>query len=239
MTTNRLTISGHTDFSALKDKGFTLLEILLAIFIFSILVTTVFGSFNFLMKNRTGLIDIIEIDNMSSRFIQRLVLDLESIHISPHTTFAILKNRDIPDPYPIKGGNVIQGHHDGPALRFYSHSHLPFYNSSITGVAEIIYYLEKVSHDTNNLKRSDRLFHNKPFEPSDKDPIVCESVKFLSFSFFDKEGNRFDQWDSDSQEFDFSTPSAIAISFQVAGESGNYDFKTMIRIPVTRDDYEK
>lgn len=235
---NKPIISVHTSFYDHKKKGFTLLEILLALFIFAVLVTTVFGSFNFTLKNVNSLKDIMKIHDMGSRCIQRMVLDLESIHVSPQTIFETHKSRDISDPHPVRGGPRISGSYGNPALMFSSHAHLPFYGHGSTGVAEIVYYMEKTAYNDGRLKRSDRLFSDTSFEPSEKDPVVCESVASLTFSFFDSEGNQYGHWDSNSGEFSFSTPSAIGIFLEIEGESGLYPFKTLVSLPVVRKKLE-
>ena len=236
---NKHIILVHTGFYDHNKKGFTLLEILLAIFIFSILVTSVFGSFNFILKNVNGLKDIMEIHDMGSRCIQRMVLDLESIHVTPQTIYETHKSRDISDPHPVKGGPRISGSYSNPALMFSSHAHLPFYGHGGTGVAEIVYYMEKTTYNDGRLKRSDRLFSDTAFEPSKTDPVVCDSVASLTFSFFDCEGNKSDYWDSNSGEFSFSTPSAIGIYLEIEGKSGIYPFKTLVSLPVVRNKIEK
>jgi general secretion pathway protein J len=210
----------------------------LAIFIFSILVTTIFGSFNFLLKNEPVLNDIIEIQNMGNRSLQRILTDLESIRITPPTIYKMQKSRDVSDPFAIKGGKSLSGLYGNPALRFSSQAHLPIYGNSDRGVAEIVYYLEKISQNTGVLKRSDRLFNDTVFEPSEKDPVICESVISFNVSFFDKQGNEYDHWDSESREFYFSTPSAIGIFIKISGKSEIHDFGTVVKIPVGRDEME-
>ena len=85
------------------------------------------------------------------------------------------------------------------------------------------------------MKRADRVLVDKPFEASEKDPAVCESVESISFSFFDREGNEFDRWDSDSEEFGRATPAAVEVRIRIAGESGPFDLGTRVTIPVFRE----
>jgi general secretion pathway protein J len=56
----------------------------------------------------------------------------------------------------------------------------------------------------------------------------------LSFKFYDKDGIEFDVWDSDSDEFGYATPKAIAIKLDLAKKTVSHTFETMVSLPISR-----
>jgi prepilin-type N-terminal cleavage/methylation domain-containing protein len=64
------------------DRGFTLMEILVATAILAIVVTTVLASFNSVFSTTEVLDDSADIYEMAKNCLKRLALDLESIHVA-------------------------------------------------------------------------------------------------------------------------------------------------------------
>jgi general secretion pathway protein J len=56
----------------------------------------------------------------------------------------------------------------------------------------------------------------------------------LSFKFFDKDGLEFDVWDSDSDEFGYATPVAIAVKLELLNKAETHTFETMVSLPLIR-----
>ncbi len=232
---NALSISSPTDSCVRNKRGFTLVEILVAMFVFAILASTLFGSFNFLFKNVDALKDAGVVHDMASRCLLRFIVDLESAQVTPRAFYTVSDSIGESDPFRIVGGVGIPGSDGEPGLRFSSRAHLPFYGHSEEDSAEIVYYFDREDDGSGVLRRADRVFAEEPFEASEKDPVVCESVESVSFAFFDGEGNRFDHWDSDSVSFDYSTPTSVEIRLGVSGKSGIFEFGTRTAIPVVRE----
>ncbi|NJL59202.1 MAG: prepilin-type N-terminal cleavage/methylation domain-containing protein, partial [Desulfobacteraceae bacterium] len=64
----------------MNKNGFTLIEILIAIFIFAIIVTTIFGSFNAVFSHSAAIREGTEIYEMARNCIDRMMTDLEAIY---------------------------------------------------------------------------------------------------------------------------------------------------------------
>ena len=120
-------------------------------------------------------------------------------------------------------------------LRFTSRAHVGFEKSFREGIAEIIYYIKAGDDGHLTLKRADNLYPYPEFEEKGSDPALCKHVKSLSFKFYDKEGTEFDVWDSDSDEFGYATPKAIAIKLELANKAASHTFETMVSLPVSRE----
>ena len=241
---NRRTIPSGFFFRA-APEGFTLLEILIAIFIFSVVITTIFGTFNAVIsrteaiKNGTGDYE------MARTCLNRMVSDLTAIYVDQKPLYKPPDIDDEPDPYGFVGKEDSTGGKSFSFLRFASNEHLSMTGKAEKGIAEIVYYVKEINNpDTGTeyvLKRSDTLYPEKDadeFEPKDSDPVLCEKVEELTFVYFDAEGNTHEQWDSDSDGVKYATPSAVEIRLKITNGDDSYQFTTQTRLPVYREKFE-
>lgn len=219
--------------------GFTLLEILIAISIFAVVVTTIFGSFNFVFGNvdavEKGMTDY----EMAGDGLNRMVADLQSIYVSLPPAYRTPENTDEPDPHRLVGEVDSLGGGEFSRLRFTSLSHLPVGRDQRQGIAEITYYLQQQPDSTLTLKRSDRLDFSEPLENRRNDPILCEHVRALKFTYLDAEGDEQDRWDSEAELFEFATPRAIRIRLAAGSDQQTHAFEVLISLPVYRENPEE
>ena len=64
------------------SPGFTLLEILIAIFIFAIIITTIFASYRIVFSNTDTINKDITSYEMARNCLNRMIMDLQSVHVS-------------------------------------------------------------------------------------------------------------------------------------------------------------
>ena len=224
--------------SSRDAPGFTLLEILLAILILAVVITTILGSFNAVFSTTDTLDNSARIHAMAKTCLNRMVADLEGLTISQRPFYKPPDYDDPPDPYRI-AGTASEGDGIGFAnFRFASRAHLPMEKSKRTGIAEIHYYIMAREDGLPVLKRSDKLYPYPPFEENSSDPVLCERVKSLAFTYYDDEGSDYEIWDSDSEEFNYATPTAVEIRLEIGDETESYTFKTMVRLPIHREKSE-
>ncbi|MGD8725603.1 MAG: hypothetical protein PVG00_16800, partial [Desulfobacterales bacterium] len=144
-----------------------------------------------------------------------------------------------PDPYRlVASADEIGGTGFAQTIRFTSRSHLPFENSSGKGIAEIVYYFQTTNDGYLELRRADNTYPYPEFEKKGSDPVLCKYVKSLSFKFYDSDGSEFDAWDSDSDEFGYATPTAIAVKLELAKNAETHTFETMVSLPLIRERVE-
>lgn len=222
-----------------NNSGFTLLEILLAVFIFSIIMTTLFGAFSMVFSSADVIDENIAANEMAKSCLTRMTDDLQSIYVTPDIRYIKPELNSDPDPYRVVGENVSTQGKDFPKLRFTSSAHIPFGKGISFGVAEIIYYVSETKENRIVLRRSDRINFDTPSETEDADPVICESIRSLRFTYYDKEGTGHESWDSDTAEFKHETPLAIEIQLEIGDESGSFLFKTRVNLSVYRIESEK
>lgn len=218
------------------DKGFTLMEILVATAILAIVVTTVLASFNSVFSTTEVLDESADIYEMAENCLKRMTLDLESVHVTQRPLYKPPELDQPPDPYRfVATVSDTGGTGFAQNLRFTSRAHVGFEKSFREGIAEIIYYVKAGDDGHLTLKRADNLYPYPEFEEKGSDPALCKHVKSLSFKFYDKEGTEFDVWDSDSEEFGYATPKAIAIKLELSNKAVSHTFETMVSLPISRE----
>lgn len=219
-------------------KGFTLMEVLVAIAILAIVVTTILASFNSVFSTTEVLDESADIYEMAKSCMKRMMLDLESIHIEQRPIYKPPELDQPPDPYRLVATTNDIGGTGFAQIRFASRAHVSFEKSPKAGIAEIVYYVQAKEDGLPVLKRADNLYPYPAFEERSSDPVLSKYVKSLAFKFYDKEGTEFDVWDSDSDEFGYATPSAIAIKLELASKTASHTFETMVSLPIIREKAE-
>ncbi|WP_207680262.1 PulJ/GspJ family protein [Desulfonema magnum] len=224
------------------SSGFTLIEILIAIFIFSIIVTTIFGSFTSVFSSAKMIDEDIDAYEMAKNCFDRMILDLRSVRISSEFNYIRpgIGTDNPPDPYRIVGDISYAETGSFSRIRFTSQTHLPLEKSTQDGIAEIVYYVQSTDDDSYVLRRADSLypykrFEGKVFEEKKTDPVLCENIKSLEIKYYDDEETEHDHWDSESQEFKYATPRAVRIKLEFGDDSASLLFETMVSLLVYRE----
>ena len=219
--------------------GFTLIEVMVSILIFSIIITTIFASFRSVFFSADKIDVGLDTYGMAGSCLNRISLDLSGITIVQPPEYTKPETDSPPDPYRVVGDQSEVSGADFPRLRLASRSHVPLDGSVHESIAEIVYYVSEDEENGYNLRRSDRLYPYTPPEEQAGDPVLCERVKSLVFTYYDNEGTAHDTWDSESKDASYATPKAINIRLEVgAEESVSMVFETMVMLPVVREAME-
>jgi general secretion pathway protein J len=216
------------------DRGFTLLEIVIAIFIFSVIVTTIFGSYNSVFTGAEVINEGVISYEMARTSLNRMTFDLESIHVSLPPQYSPPDFNDPPDPYRIAGSIDNVQTVSFPKLRFTSTAHVSFGGKTESQIAEIVYYVQAIDNKQYSLRRADNLYPYGEFEENANDPVLCENLKSLTFNYYDREGTEYEMWDSEAEDFGYATPAAIGITLELTSGTSSLWFKTMVTLPVYR-----
>jgi general secretion pathway protein J len=225
-----------------NSAGFTLIEVLISIFFFTVIITTLFGAFNSVFSTVRSIDEGIWAYDMAKICLNRMISDLESIHVTLEYTPPDFNEEA--DDFRIEGETTDVDGSSFSKLRFTSFAHLDFGQTNKEGIAEIVYYVTSTQDRGFVLRRADNLPPFSEFEEKTADPILCENVKSLTLTYFDENGDKQEDWDSESSEVEYATPNAIGIKLEIGDEgdegdeSGSFLFETMVTIPVFREAIE-
>jgi general secretion pathway protein J len=225
-------------------RGFTLFEVLIAMFIFGVVITTVFGSYRTVFSSVDALESRIDLQEMATVTFNRLTADLRSTYVARGPAYLKPEFDDPPDPYRFILEPVYEAGGTFPRLRFTSFAHLPMGADRREGIAEIVYYVESEdgfgdAEEARVLKRGDRLPpYPETFEARETDPVLCEQVQSLEMILLDAEGEERDSWDSEATDEERATPRAVAVTLELGDENVSLFFETVIEIPVYREPVE-
>ena len=214
--------------------AFTLVEILIAIVILAIVMTTIMASFNAVFSTTGQLGSSVRYYDMARNCLERMTLDLEAVTISEPPVYKPPNMDSAPDAYRLVGSETDVGGTSFATLRFTSRAHVAFEKSVRQGIAQIVYYVSAKNDGQPVLKRADHLYPYPPFEERGADPVLCEHVQFLAFKFYDEQGDEFEQWDSESSQVGYATPTAINIVLEIGDDDRSDRFETTIRLPIER-----
>jgi general secretion pathway protein J len=220
------------------DAGFTLLELMVAIFIFGIVITSIFASYSAVFTSADVVSSGIDLYDMANICLNRITLDLQAMHLTLPPKYRKPELDSDPDPYRVVGEASDPDAGEFPRLRFGSLAHIPFDRADYGGIARIVYYVQEGLENNYRLKRSDTLSPAEPFERNESDPVLCDHVKSLKFVYYDQEGTGHEDWNSETDAFQYATPVAIEVSLEIERDGHTVHFATNVKIPVSRGNLE-
>jgi general secretion pathway protein J len=218
----------------LPTAGFTLIEILTAIFILSIVVSLVLGSFDGIFSTADQINASTDYYEMGSSALIRIVSDLTALHVMRYPRYEPPDIDDAPEMYRFVGEERLVGGKSFSWIRFTSLAHLPLNQVSREGIAQMVYYVQEDEASGYILKRSDNLYPYPEFEESDDDPVVCEQLQEFKLIFFDEAGRELESWDSEDDDTEYGTPRAVGIRLSVGETDAPFLFRTQVMLPVYR-----
>jgi general secretion pathway protein J len=209
---------------ASSKRGFTLIEILVAIAILAVVLSTIYASYISTMRVVKNLEYGDEIYYMARITLERMVLDLQSA-CKGKDSYEFMTLKDSTGKLPMKG------------VSFLSRAHLDFSGPGDSmAVAQISYELEGdpdsggfsiIRRDV--LKQGEGTTGGEGF-------ILCRRLQFVNLRFYDSTGREYPTWDSmsGSEAQRNKAPSAILIelSFINPDDAAN-PYKFMTRLLLT------
>jgi prepilin-type N-terminal cleavage/methylation domain-containing protein len=214
-------------------KGFTLIEILIAILILGIVLTTIYASY-------TGTFRIIketeydaEVYGIARSALDRFSRDLQSVALW-NGSFAF------------KTTSHYLGNREFVRLLFRSAAHVSFSeNEAPEGVAVIEYRIEEgTEKEGYALWRSDSLYRDPGKEDTAASGyLLGERVEELTWLFYDDKGKEYDSWDSggDIEAQKKKAPTSVLIRLSFVNEANRerpYLFSTRVHLPFNRPEVQ-
>ena len=214
-------------------NGFTLLEILVAMVIFSVTMMTLFSSVKTFLHSADQVKSELSVDGRFSTGLQIMAADLEQIFILQPPRYRKPGFNDDPDLYRFSGTDELVDGTLFSRLVFASTHHLNLGQDTRHGVARITYYVHPQGNSFN-LHRSDLLFpYDTEVNPC-TDPILARDIHSFTLTFIAHQGDEHDFWDSDAESFEFALPARVTIALQMAPEPSGRQIDTGMTLPVSR-----
>jgi general secretion pathway protein J len=225
-------------------EGFTLLEILIAMFIFAVVLSTIYTAYTGTFRNIEETESEAEVYEMARVALDRMVEDIGSAYMSKKIEDSEA-DEEIFHPTRFVGQADEIDDRRADTLRFVSKAHLTFTeNETDAGTAEIVYYTREHSEESGSLVlyRSD----TPNFELREGEGmtgwILCNGLHSVHFTYYDKKGDAYDSWDSTGELFRDKLPSAITITLEFVDKKdpeSPLKFMTSVAIPTAGSVYEK
>lgn len=224
-----------------KNSGFTLIEILIAIFIFAVVLTTIYTSYTGAFRIVDETESQAEIYRMARIALERMLEDLESGYIPKNPEIGISEESHPPSSQFVGEDMEIKGRY-ADTLRFTSRAHVNLSGQEQDpGAVEISYYvMENEEGDDLVLYRGDRPIFEEafPFEENTGGLVLCDRLVSVDFTYHDENGEVRENWDSTSEEFKGKLPKMVSISLEFVNNSNPevpFKFTTSVALPMSRD----
>jgi general secretion pathway protein J len=210
--------------------GFTLVEILIAIFILVLVMSTVYVSYSGILKNSRQLEEEGAIYKMARTSMDRIIKDLSSLQTSAGV-------------FDLRAEKKTLSNREFYSIYFWSASHLVFSENDEEGRPASIGYdvREDEDHESFSLWRTD-VSGAKPDKGKNTDGgfIICRNIDAFRLTFYDTEGRETDSWDSSSStggDNTGKTPAAVKIELFLVNTNDRekpYKFMTKVFLPVKK-----
>jgi general secretion pathway protein J len=215
--------------STVHERGFTLVELLIAIFIFAIVVSAVYGSYRATFQIVHGSEYRLRIANSARVVLERVTEDLGSIVTGTGGVFS-------GETHAFSGKR-------GDSLSFVSNAHLVLSKTDTLSGPALISYQVEADEETGllNLYRSDIVL--LPGTETDSDDarkhLICRGLQEFQFTYLDQDGNATDDWQVEENVSagegaateKSSFPSLVYVELKFA-ESVESDISTVFRTAV-------
>ena len=194
------------------NSGFTLIEVLIALFIGSLIFGVLYASFFQIIKSKDIVESELELYHEARVIFSRIVKDINSIY--PRGNVFLGKSNYTSDEPYFEGGLE----NDNSWIEFTSLSRAPSYNKSDSDQAQISYYIEEVEDEVEDedTKLFSLLRRENPYIGGDEDGIsyslsdriVLFRLDFFSGGDIEIEDSYSEQWNSNEN---LGVPMAVDI----------------------------
>ena len=212
--------------------GFTLLEILIAMLIFGVTLTTLYSTYTATIRNIEKAKFLAETYRKARVALERITEDLESAYLTKATT-------DTTSELGFYGKDLELEGRSSDSIQFTSSAHLVFNEETHSlGRARLNYYVSDSEDDEGFLLfRSDTMELDNNFIEAEGGLILCDNLYSVDFIYYDENGDTYEEWDSTSDLQKNKMPSRISVSLVFANEDDepSQKFQTDVAIPLVNE----
>lgn len=214
-----------------REAGFTLVELLLAIVIFSMVVSMTYAAYNTTFKIIGNARESSQYGERARITLSRLSEDLGTLYLRSSAFASDENTEDTEEKRPI-----LEFRSD--FLRFTSTAHLRFNRSELpTGHTVITYSVDAMeSADKLSLYRADSPFFSATEDEQERGFVLCHGLSEVAFSYIDEDGTSHDSWNVEgiNEGETVRLPEIVQVRLGFADEQGGGEvqyFSTAIAIP--------
>jgi general secretion pathway protein J len=224
-----------------NPRGFTLVEILIAIVIFAVVLTTIYASYTGSFRVIDETESQAEIYGMAGVAMERIVEDLESVYIGKDGENTDQDGNTGRSFRFVGEERVINGRR-ADTLRFISCSHINLSGQDQDyGTTRVGYMVrESDGGDDFVLYRNDRptFEEDNPIGEEADGLVLCEGLVSVAFGYHGENGAFFPSWDSDLDAMKDRIPKSVSVSLEfknVSDPEHTIKFTTSIALPMERE----
>jgi type II secretion system protein J len=222
----------HLEPPPAQPSGFTLLEILLALAILALVLSSLFSAYSETIT-ATELVEASrEVDQAVRLTLAQMADDLKSLYQQE------VKGDPKDSPYRFQGGSEGSDGEAVEILNFASTAHLGFDPAGPSmSVNRIAYVLKKSGEGERyfQLIRRERPFADFQGQGEETEMELADNVEELAVTYRDEAGTTLTEWDSASPEHGGRPPRLVQIRLKVAaGTSGGSRTFTAVVAPMAR-----
>lgn len=210
------------------SRGFTLVEILIAIFILGVVLTTIYAAYSGTLGVIKELDDESRIYKMARVTIDRISRDVCASQRSGSVFVFQSEKKSI-------------GRREFNTLFLWSAGHLVFEEDELSGQpASIAYFVKEEKDGSFSLWRSD-VAGPKPStdKKNEGGVIICQNLRALNLKFYDAGGKDYDVWDTQSSIEQQKGKPPMLVQIELTMENMRdtekpYKFTTKVFLPVRK-----
>ena len=210
-----------------RPGGFTLLEILVAIAILALVVSSLYGAYSGTMETTEKVESVRNVDQVARLALVQLADDFKCLYYEK----AQKEGED--SPYHFGGGTGLELEGEsGPIVSFATTSHLGFEMSFPNlRINRVGYILEKQGDSdlSYTLVRQETGFADLPGEHDETVVELADGIESLTLTYVNEDGQTFSQWDTRAAETEGLLPRLVHIRLEMAGEKSRV-FTTSVAI---------
>ena len=212
-------------------NGFTLLEILIAIFILATVLSTVFASYTGTLRMVTETESQAETYQMARIAFERIIEDLESFYLPEHSETSEVGEEEQPFEFT------------NTSLRFPSRAHVVFSKEDQSwGTTEISYEVKEGDEGEGMIlyrREKPQWGEEEASEEGEGGLPLCEKLVSVNFAYYDAEGKDTEDWDPESEE---GMPKIISVALEFVNPSDPetpLKFATSVTLHISKEEQEE
>ena len=227
-----------------KDtRGFTLLEILIAIFILAVVLSMLYAAYTGTFRNIEETESRADMYEMARIALDRMVEDLQCAYLSRNTEKEASEEEQIP-PTRFVGELAETDGRRTDTLSFSSRAHLLFYSEDLDlDQTKITYEMGEGEEEGRfALLRSDTPALMLTPEEETQGVVLCEGLHALRLTYYDETGEAYDSWDSVEDSFKDKLPARVSIFLEFVNPidpEAPVGFFTSVALPMSGGEDEK